>query len=118
MNIIDDQDHDRKVAHLRQQFGFRKELAERVVEMHERRLQSEARNYNAWLMNKLIVRLSGAREPRLAAFSVALALRVWVFMRRSLMKTTKQTADYLGVDETLLADEVQRSAAWMEMRRE
>jgi hypothetical protein len=118
MDIIDPQDHERKVADLRARFGFRQDLAERVVELHERRLRAEARNYNAWLMNKLIVRLSGAREPRLAAFSVALALRVWVFMRRSLLKTTRQTAEYLGVDEHLLAEEVRRSTDWMEMRRD
>jgi hypothetical protein len=117
MDIVDEQDRERKIGDLQARFGFRRELAARVVALHERRLQQEARNYNAWLMNKLIVRLSGAREPRMAAFSVALALQVWVFMHRSLLKTTEQTAKFLGVDAGALADEVKRSADWMEMRR-
>ena len=114
MEIVDPAEHDRKIDSLIERIGCSRELADRIVTDHEERLAADARIYNAWLMNKLIVRLSGAQSPRLAAFSVALALNVRLALHKKIYHTTRATAELLGIDESLLADEVRRSADWME----
>jgi hypothetical protein len=89
--------------------------AEQVMELHEARVEAERRQYDAWLLGKLIMRISEARSSRLAAVSLALALGVRELFFGGRVCRPAEMAEALGVDSTQLEGEVQRSADWMEI---
>jgi hypothetical protein len=80
----------------------------------EARLDREQERYNAWLLTRVIMRLTEAGNSKIVAVSLAFAAGVpEVWVNRKLCRTQTEAAEALMVSRQNLSKEVRKSADWL-----